>query len=172
MGKQDDTYADAVKTMWTTMATMHPAEFMGFTANAAHQIASVVENFDIDTDSDFDQLAVLLPMTFAFAMARAADPMAKSRELPPEPARSFLRSGATACRRIAAPDSDGADFAFKIGPHAAHSVLEGVDDVDYIRWSIYRSYLELILGKDPLPAETESSAIALFQSGLRISGWA
>ncbi len=164
--------SNAAADMWKTMANLHPMEFVRFTGLVANEIATCVSQIGISTSSDSETLAFVLSQVFANAMARSKDPRAASQELPADPHATLLRDVASAGRRIAAPESDGAEFSFKIGPHAANAVLEGVDEIDYIGWSIYRSYLEVLRDNDPLPPTTESAAIDLFQSGLRISGWA
>ncbi len=163
-------HKDPIERMWSAMATLQPSEFMRFTGIVAGGIASMVEALDISPDTDEESLVTVIPMNFALAMAEASMPDGESQPMPPEPFANFLHQAALACRELAAPGADGMELPLRLGSQGAAAVVEGVHDVDYVRWSIYRTYIEVLLDLDPLPPKTETCAIQLFQSGLRHCG--
>jgi hypothetical protein len=165
----NDDYAACIMAMWKSMQGLAPAEFARFTSLVARQISECIDDCDISTATDRDTLLFMLPMPFAIAMADAHVPGGSDLPMLPEPAASLCRDAAAACNRLAAPDA-GAELPIALGSQAATAVLEGVDESAYMRWAIYRSYLEVLLNADPLPPETERAALAMFQSGLRVSG--
>jgi hypothetical protein len=176
-----DGYANTLSAMWDAMRVLEPGEFMRFTGHAAGEITACVDQVPITENTDDDTLRLILPMPFAEAMAVAHTQDRPAGVELPQPIAGFLEEAAAACRRVAARDAAGT-FAFPIGlgdkaAAAVKSLLSlppsesrGIDVRAYLIWSIYRSYVEVVLDSDPLPPETERAALALFQSGQRIAG--
>lgn len=175
-----DDYGDLLTAMWDVMRGLEPAEFSRFTAHVAREIAVCMDEVGISPSTDRETLQLMLPMPFATAMADARVPDPAALAMPPEPFATFLRLAATACRRVATSDDSGYALPIALGSQAATAVqslrglpaseLEGIDERAYLLWAIYRSYLEILLDEDPLAAEVERTALALFQSGMRAAG--
>jgi hypothetical protein len=164
----DPGYFGAVSEMWHVMSSLTTAGFGRFTGLVAREIVSCVAEVGVSPQTDRDTLELVLPMPFAIAMANASDPEHADTTIPPGAAATFMNDAATACRMMSNGGEVGLSLA--IGRQAALAVLEGVDDLRYIHWAIYRSYVEVLLGQDPLDSETEAVALSLFQSALRVSG--
>jgi hypothetical protein len=177
-----DGYMDELSAMWDAMRGLEPGEFGRFTGHVAREITVCMDEVGISPNTDRETLEVVLPMPFATAMAVAHVPDGAALPMPPEPSATFLRKAAAACRRVATSEDSGYALPIALGNQAATAVqslrdlppseLEGVDERLYLTWSIYRSYLEVLLEEDPLPPETERAALAIFQSGLRVAGLA
>jgi len=175
-------YGDSVSAMWVAMRSLEPGEFGRFTSHVAREITDCIDEVGISPSTDRETLELVLPMPFATAMAVAHVPDAAALPMPPEPFAAFLRKGAAACRRIATSDDPGYALPIALGSQAAMAVqsirnlppseLEGIDQRLYLTWSIYRSYVEVLLEEDPLRPETDRAALAIFQSGMRVAGLA
>ncbi len=173
-------YGDTVSAMWDAMRGLEPAEFARFISHVAREIAICMNEVGISPNTEREVLEGVLPMPFATAMAAAHVPDAAALPIPPEPFAGFLRAAAAACRRVARGEDSGYALPIALGSRAATAVqslrdlprteLDGIDEQMYLTWAIYRSYLEVLLETDPLSPETESTALALFQSGMRASG--
>jgi hypothetical protein len=171
----------SVSLMWEAMQRLHPGEVMRFTGNAAREITACVDEVPITPHTDDETLQLILPMPFAEAMAGAStEDHADLNGLPREIV-AFLEATAEGCRRVAARDAAGTyAFPVALGKQATVAIrsllelpadeLAGLDIRRYTIWSIYRSYIEVLLGSDPLPPEMERAALAVFESGQRIAG--
>jgi hypothetical protein len=175
-------YGESVSAMWDAMRGLEPNEFGRFTSHVAREITVCMNEVGISPSTDRATLELVLPMPFATAMAVAHVPDAAALPMLPEPFATFLRESAAACRRISASEDSGYALPIALGSQAATAVqsfrnlppseLEGIDERMYLTWSIYRSYVEVLLQQDPLHPETERAALAIFQSGMRMAGLA